>query len=283
MVYNDTIQILLDNYSSLRELVEISNSTISNELSSASFHLSMMSFIIAIVGILVGGYVTYLYNKINGISKEIDANLLKVDEAKKQVVDIDTKIQSNIDSLYKQLRDEETRTLFERLVKEPLDIHNICSLLLAREVNESNFVLLKKAYLNLLKSGKENEGDVLRPKNKDSYMLLFFQHFCYQTVLDDDLRDTFCNGFNRNFECAFERDIIKSTEDLCKALSDDNVVFDKEQYLSKYLVALNESRYKLFEDVKEILESQINSKTLLPNAIQIATDANVRLELFNNL
>lgn len=78
MTYNDSIQALVDNYNSLRELVEVSNSAISNELSSASFNLGVMSIIIAIVGLFLGGYVTYLYGKIKDIRKEVDSNLEKV-------------------------------------------------------------------------------------------------------------------------------------------------------------------------------------------------------------
>lgn len=283
MTYNDSIQVLVDNYNSLRELVEVSNSTISNELSSASYHLGALSIIIATVGIFLGIYVTVLYNKIRKIREEVDCNLEKISNMNEQIKDIDTKIHSNLSGLYSQLREEETRALLVRLVEEPLDIHNIDTLLLARNINESYFDLFKKAYLNLLKTGKENEGVFLRSTNKDAYFLLFFQHFCYQTVLDDDLRDDLSENFKQYMNCAFKRDIIKSTEDMCRALSIDAVPFDREKYLCKYLVALNESKYKDLIELRNILESQINNNTLLPSAIELATKDGVRLELFENL
>lgn len=262
--------------------MEISNSTIGNELSSASYHLGAMSIIIAIVGIFLGVYVTILYNKIKKIREEVDCNLEKVSGMNDQVKEIDTKIHSNLSGLYKQLREEETKTLLERLVQEPLDINNIDTLLLARSIDESYFDLLKKAYLNLLKTGKENEGSILRPRYKDSYFLLFFQHFCCQTVLDDDLRDNLSVKFKYYIDCAFKRDIIKSTEDMCRALSIDAVPFDREKYLCKYLVALNESKYKDLIELRNILESQINSKTLLPNAIELAAKEGKKLVLFDD-
>ena len=282
MTYNDSIQVLVDNYNSLRDLVEVSNSTISNELSSASYHLGALSIIIALVGVFLGLYVTILFNKIIGIRKEVDSNLEKVSNMNEQIKDIDTKIHSNLSGLYSQLREEETRALLERLVQEPLDIHNVDTLLLARNINESYFDLFKKAYLNLLKTGKENEGGLLRSKYKDSYYLLFFQHFCCQTVLDDDLRDYLSENFKIYIDCAFRRDIIKSTEDMCRALSIDAVPFDREKYLCKYLVALNESKYKDLIELRNILESQINSKTLLPNAVDLATKDGKRLVLFDD-
>ena len=282
MIYNDSIQVLVDNYNSLRELIEVSNSTISNELSSASFHLGALSIIIATVGIFLGVYVTVLYNKIKKIREEVDCNLEKVSNMNEQIKDIDTKIHSNLSGLYSQLREEETRALLERLVQEPLDIHNIDTLLLARNIDESYFDLFKKAYLNLLKTGKENEGGLFRSKYKDSYFLLFFQHFCYQTVLDDDLRDDLSVNFKSYIDCAFKRDIIKSTEDMCRALSIDAVPFDREKYLCKYLIALNESKHKDLIELRNILENQIKSKILLPNAIELAEKEGKKLVLFDD-
>lgn len=283
MTYNDSIQVLVDNYNSLRELVEVSNSTISNELSSASYHLGALSIIIATVGIFLGIYVTVLYNKIRKIREEVDSNLEKVSNMNEQIKDIDTKIHSDLGGLYSQLREEETKTLLERLVQEPLDIYNIEKMLLSRNIDESNFDILKRAYVNLLKTGKADERSFMRGSYKQSYYLLFFQHFCKQTVLDDDLRDDLSENFKQYMNCAFKRDIIKSTEDMCRALSIDAVPFDREKYLCKYLVALNESKYKDLIELRNILESQINNNTLLPSAIELATKDGVRLELFDNL
>lgn len=285
MTYNDSIQVLADNYNSLRELVEISNSTISNEISSASFLLNVMSLIIAIAGVLVSGFVVVLFGRIRKINKEVDSKILKVSEVLKQVEEVDTKIKSNLTGLYKQLREEETRTLLGRLVKEPLDIHNIGTLLLARELDESYFSLLKEAYLNLKKSGKENEGDsLLNPTYKKSYCLLFYQHFCKKAILDEDLRDCISDEFDYCVDCSFDRDIIKSTVELCEALSDYSVSYDRETVLYKFLIALNKSdEFKNKTELKEILQENISDKVLLPNSIELATKENVRLVLFNNL
>lgn len=282
MIFNDTIQALVDNYNSLRELVEISNSTISNELSSASYHLGALSIIIATVGIFLGVYVTILFNKIKKIREEVDYNLEKVSGMNEQVKEIDNKIHSNLSGLYSQLREEETKALLERLVQEPLDIHNIDKLLLSRNIDESYFEMLKKAYVNLLKTGMENESNIYL-SNKESFFLLFFQHFCCPSILDDDLRDSLADCFDKCMSCAFKRDIIKSTEDFCKALSVDAVAFDREQYLKRYLIALNKSSFKNQIELRNILESQISSKTLLTNAIELATKDGVKLELFDYL
>lgn len=285
MTYNDSIQVILDNYNYLRELVEISNSTISNEISSASYHLNVISLIIATAGVLVSGFVIVLFGKIRRISKEIDSKLLKVSAVLKDVEEVDTKIKSNLTGLYKQLREEETRTILDRLVKEPLDIHNLSTLLLSRELDESNFSLLKEAYLNLKKSGKENEGEsLITPTYNKSYFLLFFQHFCKKTILDEDLRISLSDVFEYCICCSFDRDIIKSTVEMCKALSDYSVSFDREMVLYKYLIALNNTdEFKNKIELKEILQDNISDVLLLPNAIEHATKENIRLVLFNNI
>lgn len=282
MIQSDSIQALIDNYESLRDLVELSNSTISNELTSASYHLGALSIIIATVGIFLGVYVTILFNKIRKIREEVDCNLDKVSKMNEQIKDIDTKINSNLSGLYSQLREEETKALLERLVQEPLDINNIDKMLLSRNINESNFEILKKAYVNLLKTGKADESSFMRGSYKQSYYLLFFQHFCRLTVLDDDLRDDLSDNFKDYINCAFKRDIIKSTEDMCRALSIDAVSFDREKYLCKYLVALNESKYKDLIELRNILEGQINNKTLLPNAVALAIEEGKKLVLFED-
>lgn len=280
MIQNDSIQALIDNYESLRDLVELSNSTISNELSSASYHLGALSIIIATVGIFLGVYVTILFNKIRKIREEVDCNLEKVSYMNEQIKDIDTKINSNLSGLYSQLREEETLCLLNRLVEEPCDICNLQTNLASRFIDESKYDLFKKAFDNLKKYHREED-------DYDSYIrsfyVLFFQHFFCQSVLDDELRDGIFNYLPHCIDCAFKQDIIRSTQDLCRALSVDAVSFDRERYLKKYLVALNVSKFKKQVELKNIFENQIKSITLLPNAIELASKEGIKIDLFNNI
>ena len=281
MIQGDSIQVLIDNYECLRSLVEVSNSTIANELSAASHSLNIFSWVIAITGVSIGAYVTFLFYRVKKIKSEVVNAKQYVDNTKKCVVEIDSQIQSNLEGLYKRLREEETKTLIARLVEEPLDLPNIENLLLSRNIDDSLFPLLKEAFINLLKTGREDEKpDPDKLSFKKGYLLLFFQHFFYNSILDDDLRDFFPSFYSDGMYCEFKRDIIKTTEDLCKALSLDAVPFDREFFLYVFLVALNSSKFKKLIELKNILESQIKNKTILPATIERAFKNNITLDLF---
>ena len=71
MIQSDSIQVLIDNYECLRSLVEVSNSTIANELSAASHSLNIFSWVIAITGVSIGAYVTFLFYRVKKIKSEV--------------------------------------------------------------------------------------------------------------------------------------------------------------------------------------------------------------------
>ena len=119
----------------------------------------------------------------------MDEKAEKIDKIAKTTEDLDKKIHSDITGLYNDLRKEETKTLFQRIVKEPLDIDNLGQLLLAREVEPEIFPLLKQAFLKvpetpIVEDKIDLENGVFRinPDTKNSFMLQFFQHFFYQSV-----------------------------------------------------------------------------------------------------
>jgi hypothetical protein len=277
----------MENYESLRDLVEMSNATISNELSSASISLNVMSVIIAVVGIAFSIYVSVLYNRVKKVREEVKNKTRyvygvkkHVDEIKKQVDEVDSQIHSNLSGLYQQLREEETKTIINRLVEEPLDISNLDTLLLSRKIDDSLYPLLKEAFLKLQKTGRKDVRPQMGLSYNDKYLLLFFQHFYYNSIMDDDIRDVLPSSYGLLMRCAFKRDIIKSTEDLCRALSIDAVSFDRELFLYDYIVALNNSDFKNLIELKNILESQINNTALLPAAVERAIKNDIDLELF---
>ncbi len=280
------LQNLNDNIDAIRNIVDVSNSTIANEIGAVNTLLVVFSVIIGAVGIGLGVYVTWLRNKVLEISQDISEKEKTINEIAKKVEDTDKKIQSDIGGLYKQLREEETMTMLRRLEEEPQDISNLSKLLLARPIGNDGYPILKSAYTKLLelekeKENEQSENDIINNyyNYNCSFLLLFFQHYMYNAILDNDIREDLRIGFDNECKCAFKSDIIKSTKDLCKALSKSDAPFEKEPILVDYLKAINGSNFKNLIELKNIFQEEINS-SLLVSAIEKCTSDKVYLEMF---
>lgn len=284
----------------LSAIIETSNDSIGNQLSAATFWLEAIAIIIAIGGALLGIYINRKKKQIEFIAETIDKKKEVVDNVADATKELDRKIHSDMSSLYKDLRKEETNALLDRLILEPGDVTNLIKQLFARDLEDEFYGKLKEAYLKLKAlegndGGKEKSDDNAKKKPKNNlltglwgfnesaegdYVLLFYQHFCFQSLKDADICPSLVEGFVQACSLAFKRDIIKSTIDLCKALSDSDSTFNKEDVLTAYLKALNFSKHKNLEDLRNIMEQNITPQTLLPNAIERCTQDGVYLELF---
>lgn len=264
----------------ISHLVTVSNDTISNELSAANTLLVVFSILLALVSVGLGIYISVLHYKVNTIKKSIDEKEQTILEMAKTVEDTERKIHSDIRGLYEDLRYEETMTLLHRLEEEPQDISNLSDLLLARPLNDDGFYILKKAFMKLKSLGPKIYVDYIsKPSYSKQYTLLFFQHYLRESLLDDDLRPDIIKDFKRCMECAFKRDIIKSTEGLCLALSVSNSSFDKVALLVDYLKALNLSEYRNLIELTKIFRNNLN-KELLDMAIDRCTSDKCYLSMF---
>lgn len=280
-------QNLNDNIDAIRNIVDVSNSTIANEISAVNTLLVVVSIIWGVFSFGVGIYITLLQNKMVKIKRELYAKEETINEIAKKVEDTDNKIQSDISGLYKQLREEETMTMLRRLEEEPQDISNLSKLLLARPIGNDGYPILKSAYIKLLelekeKENEQSENDIINNyyNYNCSFLLLFFQHYMYNAILDNDIREDLRIGFDNECKCAFKSDIIKSTKDLCKALSKSDAPFEKEPILVDYLKAINGSNFKNLIELKNIFQEEINS-SLLVSAIEKCTSDKVYLEMFD--
>ena len=285
----DSIQYQIDNVCDkqqlLSEIIEVSNSSVSNQLSAANWLLVIVGFIIAGVGIFLSIYIDKKKKEIVEISTTIEANKVVMEEIAKTTKKLDEKINNDIEGLYRRLRVEETNAFLDRLICEPLDISNIVTLLLARDLDSANFYKLKEAYLKFI-AVKDDEGSVgdLNVRSIDKhfmYILLFFQHFSYLSLKDDDVRPWFIQFFGECIKRAFRRDMIKSTIDICKALSEEDSTFNKEDVLSAYLKALNDSKFKDLAALKNLFVQNITPKSLLINAIERCKKDGIDLVMFN--
>lgn len=274
------LQIINDNIDAVRRIVDVSNSTIANEISAVNTMLVAFTIVFGIVGVLLGIYISWLQRKVSKMSDNIEEKEQKIILLAKTVEDTDNKIQSDISGLYAKLRKEETLTLLHRLEEEPEDISNLADLLLARPLDDNGFPILKKAFEKLMAIHLEVGKDVLVDSSLETrYVLLFFQHYLFQSILDDKLRTEVVKDLDSCMNCAFKHDIIKSTKDFCRALSNEDATFEKTQLLIDYLKALNQSKYKDLEELKDIFQEYLD-KDLLVDAIDKCTTDKVYLDLF---
>ena len=307
------MDVLLDKTEFLSNVVETANDGVSNQLSAANNLLAIVGVVVTILAIWLGVQIEKKWRKMELMAQTVDENkkaveeLVKVVDQKKKVVEelaktvdekseevdafaqatknLNEKIHNDIKGLYYDLRREETKTLFQRLVMEPEDIDNLGSLLLARDVDADNFPLLKEAFLKLPEKKSPQEGNEVFPitiDEKRSYMLQFFQHFFYESLKDNDIQPIFTESFKNIFDNAFESDIIRATEGLCRALADTDTTFDKVDVLTEFLKAINGCKYKKFVLIRNILEEKISPKELLQRAIERCKEDKINLLLFED-
>jgi len=280
---NDTLQYLQninDNVDAVRRIVDVSNSTIANEISAVNTMLVAFTIVFGIVGVLLGLYISWLQRKVSKMSDNIEEKEQKIILLAKTVEDTDNKIQSDISGLYERLRKEETIALLRRLEEEPLDVTNLSELLWARSLEMDCFPILKTAFIKLKSLGSvADEISGLGLSYRQRYVLLFFQHYLYHSILDEELRDDVKNDFDVAFECAFKRDVIKATKDICQALSVSSAQLDKVALLVGYLKSLNQSKYSNLVELKDIFQEKVN-KDILVEAIDKCTTDKVYLGMF---
>ena len=282
-ILSDTLQYLQninDNIDAFRRIVDVSNSTIANEISAVNTMLVAFTIVFGIVGVLLGIYISWLQRKVSKMSDNIEEKEQKIILLAKTVEDTDNKIQSDISGLYAKLRKEETLTLLHRLEEEPEDITNLADLLLARPLDDNGFPIFKRAFVKLMAINSGVAKDEFTDSSREiQYILLLFQHFLFQSILDDKLRPEIVKNLDSCMNCAFKHDIIKSTKDFCRALSSEDATFEKTQLLIDYLKALNQSKFKDLKELKDIFQEYLD-KDLLVDAIDKCTTDKVYLGLF---
>lgn len=269
----------------LSGIIETSNDSIANQLSAANNLLALVAIVIAVGGTILGIYIGKKKLEVEEMVKTVEEKKKTVDAIADTTKSLDEQINSNVKGLYQQLRKEETNALLDRLLIEPEDISNLIRLLLARDLDEEGFAKLREAYLKLEAEpevAQEEEPGFIRigVSSKEEYMILFFQHFCYQSIKDDQIRPSLVNFFHECCNIAFKRDIIKTTIDICKALSEETSTFNKEEVLTAYLKALNGCKHRDLEELKNILEQNIRPQSLLEKAKEQCTKDGEYLSIF---
>lgn len=280
----------------LLNVVETSNDGVSNQLSAANNLLALVAVIVAIIGIWLGFYIAKKKQQIEmmaatveskkmtveQLAKTVDEKKEKVDIIAKATEDLDKKIHNDLSGLYKDLRNEETNALLERLILEPQDIDNLCTILCARDIDEKGYEKLRTAYLKMRKMLGEPMQENVVNDYSEHFMVLFYQHFFYNALKDYEISPDFDNYYYAIFSRAYKRDVIKSTIDLCKTLSEETSTFNKEHVLTSYLKALNNSQYSELIELKNIFEQNIVPQTLLQDAIECCKKEKIKLVIFED-
>ena len=234
--------------------------SISNQIGATSYNLSIFAFLFSILAIGLGIYVTWVERKIIKLRDENETLLKQTKQSKNEVVAINELIQKDIYGLFLKIKREETTHILNRLVKIPEDISNLTEELVSRELRQEDFALLKKAYLKLKsKPKKEKKPELISilVDGESSYLLLFFQHFLDLSLKDKEINNDLVDFYSRAIECAFENDMIKSTEDFSKAIIDLGFQ-TKQTEINSFFKGLSNSGFKNFDKIYRIIFNSLN-------------------------
>jgi len=234
--------------------------SISNQIGATSFNLTVFGILFAIAALGLGIYVTYIERKTVAIREDTRDLLKQTIRTKDEVESINKLIQKDIYGLFLKIKREETVHILNRLLKVPEDISNLSNELLSRELEQEDFSILKEAYLKLKPEKELEPGHIrLRMEYKDSYHLLFFQHFLDLAIADETIGPELINFYPEAINCAFKNDITKSTEDFIKAIVDKGFQHCEKE-INSYIKGLSQSDFKDFDKVYEILFNGLKNR-----------------------
>lgn len=217
--------------------------------------------------------------------KKKDVEILKVDidATSSRIEKMQEEINNDIEGLYQRLRREETVTLLKRLVAVPQDISNISKMLLARQLEKEYFGLLHKAYNQLMIECPEDadQSILFRPSYKSSYLLLFFQHYCGESLRTSGLKEDVIAFFPTALSCAFKVDVVNSTLSIVETLN-GTVDDDIYEVLCKYLSALSGSKHGKYIEPYRIIATKCGDEIDLRKVWDKLVEQNVIIVPFGN-
>lgn len=231
--------------------------SISVQLDSASYNLTIFGILFSIAAIILGFYVTYIERKIVKISEENKELLSKNQNIKKEVENLNELIQKDIYGLFLKIKREETLHILDRLLKIPKDITNVCESLLSRELLPDDFIKLKNAFLSLPENDQDDNDDY-----KHSYNSLFFQHYFDLALLDNDLRKHMVEFIPIGINQSFENDIILSSKNFITLLNKKGIKeFSKE--INQFFKGLSKYQFSKFTPVYDLFCENLKDKNLI--------------------
>lgn len=257
-ILNNKVSDLETKYTHLENITEQTAGSISNQLSAASFNLSVFGFLFGLGAIILGVYITFVERKVMRLSERSRVLFDQSKAVKKEVEVINTHIQSDMSGLYDKIKREETVYILKRLLDVPNDITNLTTQLLSRDLEQDDFYTLKTAYLKL-KDKPKLEAVVFQMGNVDSYKLVFYQHFLNLAVNDEDIGPDMIEFYPHGIECSFDNDIIKSTSDFMNGIYKSGFKL-KSEAINSYFIGLSSSYYKDNVEIYKIFFNTLSSR-----------------------
>ncbi len=260
--YLETEINLLENHvDQLSGCISMSNEVVANGLSTSNFLVSVFAALFAVGAIILGVHVSRISKKVEGLNKEV---------AKKEdaVREMSKEIQNDFDNLFSKIRRADTKALLSRLVSVPQDLSNIANILLARDLDHDDYLLLRSAYEHLLSSGDEGmRFDVYGNTLGDEYVVLFLQHFPADTIKDPLLQVKMLPILeNWVASSAFPNDLIKVAKDVAPVLKDSSTPLDRLQFVLLFRKGLYKSRYNNNENIIDSIKDGIDNNALWDEA-----------------
>jgi len=297
---------------SIDEHVDRANEEVSNQIAASAHTIQVWGIVIAVIAIVVsivltiaGIVFTYYINKmrkniihltseakkqlkqaevasediaeqqqrVNAQQQEIKKLQDATEKNVKELQQLHSDIQNNMNTIYLKLRREETVAMLQRLEEIPEDITNLGDILLARTLEKEDFIKILNAYHNLVKRCSElnsdcsvdelRQNDEVFEARETSYALQFAQHFIDQAIVVPEVRELLRIRFDIFWGgCFFKNDAEKSTKDFKQGIISlsENV---QTELLSDYIYAMSQSPYSMYVDWYKLLldnlsEQQIN-------------------------
>lgn len=242
---------LKEKYSYQNKINELTMDSVSIQLTASSNNLTVFGILFGFTALIFGIYITYIEGKIVKISEKNTIMLSKSKVIKDEVESINKLIQEDIYGLFIKIKREETLAILNRLVKIPKDIVNLIDILVSRELEKEDYLLLRKAYLSVFDSKTVNF--------KDNYKLLFFQHFLDLVIKDNQTGSDLISFYSRGIRSSFENDVLKSTRDFVKGISEIGID-DKKNHVNSFFEGLSISDYKNDSKIYEIFFEGLYTK-----------------------
>jgi hypothetical protein len=224
---------------------------VSTELGASSNYISVASFILAILSIGLGWYVTKIEKSIKEMANDSETLMQKNIEIKKSIESLSEKITKDSKGLYKIIRDEESNHLLDRLISVPEDIINLFKSIASRDLENEHFFKLKEAYLQVKEDAEYNK----------SYLYLLFQHFSGLSFLDEDIRINFIKIMDEAFENSFKNDAIKSSKDFFDTIAELDITNYKSE-INSFIKGICKSKFSQNEGIYFEINNSIKTRDL---------------------
>ena len=202
------VTVLEEEYARLSSYQIHTDTLVERSFNAVNNLLMVLTAIIAVAAIYLTWYINKADRKLQDIEKTITTKQEEVEKVSKETATLLDQIKNNTDELFVTIRRKDTEYLLTQLVNSPQDIVNIERLLLARELVEDDFKLIKKAYDALCLNHLEKEiSGIGNQTYQQLFMALFFKHFFGKTLEDDTLREHILDSLVPIFDGAFPNEI----------------------------------------------------------------------------